>query len=82
LPLLKLINILLKYLIVSEKEANHTKIKHVSERTEHLCNGYCLPESGFVEPNQSRFIPIFQAGVSQPGAELHVEPVVREIQAE
>lgn len=67
---------------MNKKEPEHAKIKHMSEKPEHLCNGYCLPESGLVEANESGFIPLFQAGVSQPEAELHVEPVVREIQAE
>lgn len=67
---------------MNEQEPNHTTIRQVRKIPEHLCNGYCLPESGYIESNQSGFIPIFQAEVSQPGTKLRGEPEPHETAAE
>jgi len=80
LPLLKLTNILLNYLIVSEREPDYTAIRQVRKKAQHLCNGYCMPESGLIEQNQSGFIPIVQRSVNLPAAELRGEQDVGETQ--
>lgn len=80
MPLLKLTNILLNYLIVSEREPDYTAIKQAGETIGHICSDHCMPESGLIEQNQSGFIPIVQRSVNLPAAELRGEQDVGETQ--
>ena len=82
MPLLKVMNILLNYLIVSEREPDYTVIKQIEETIGHICSGHCMPESGLIQQNQSGFVPIAQRSVSLPAAELRGEQDAHETQAE